>query len=493
MPEGKSAGYRIITKEQVDTFGMLYPLNAVQKIQKKLFDMGSQWRVPSKQDWDDLLNAMEMNAEYRNHDSLINDWHGEIAGIALKSSKYWESYNTLPTEHPVNGQDIAGLTILPLGIAPDRNEVLNDVNADIEGFRKIGGMWTSTIDSTGSAYVKLFGFNSAKVDQDTYGKGARMSLRLVKDYAFDNYSEMETILGLPYPTKLVNAVCDDIKYAKIWTTINVYNSDPNLNGLRSSEWNEISGEDRGIRTVYFINEWNGKEWHKKMMNNGDSVVILKHNEKEYHEWRLVNETLIDTVDHLANEFNEVLNKLNSDIVNESSQREKSDNLLHDAIKAEGELRKNVDTQLSEAITNEVSIREGVDKQLHEAIKQEGNIRKTQDDLLRKAIVEEGEIRNEKYNEIINLINKETELRTTVDNQLHDAIINEGVIRKNVDDQLLIALQNESKIRKENDVVPGEYILNGDENVVMNIPTFGEEINDLTIKVSSDFFNFGKII
>lgn len=511
MPKGKGAGYRIVTKEQVDTFGALYPLSAVEKISKKLYDMGSQWRVPSKQDWDDLLNAMEVNPEYRNHGSLTNDWLGNVAGSALKSTKYWENYNTLPNDVPVVGQDIVGLSILPLGISPDRNEVLNDYNADIEGFRKIGGMWTSTLDSTGNAYVKLFGYNSAKVDQDTYGRGSRMSLRLVKDFNFDNYSEMETILGLPYPTKLVNAVCDDVKYAKIWTCINVYNTDPSLSGVSSTEWEEISDKDRGVKTVYFINEWDGMEWHKKMMNNGDSVVIINHNNKPYHEWRLVDEALIDTVEHLASEFEEIFEEIRTSIKNEADAREEGDKLLLNAIQKEAELRENVDKQLHDAIANEGSIRENIDKQLHEAIKQEGSVRKTQDDLLRKAIVEEGEIRKtqdeqlhnalinegeirkEQDDKIIALLKDEINLRASGDTQLRNAIIEEGEIRKSVDDQLLNAIQLEGKVRRENDVTPGEYILNGDEEKVMTIPTFGEEVGDLTIKVSSDFFNFGKIM
>ena len=51
-------------------------------------------------------------------------------------------------------------------------------------------MWTSTVNDEGNAYVKMFGYNSAKVDQDTYGEGARMSIRLVKDYAYDNFNEI---------------------------------------------------------------------------------------------------------------------------------------------------------------------------------------------------------------------------------------------------------------------------------------------------------------
>ena len=81
----------------------------------------------------------------------------------------------------------------------------------------------------------------------------------------------------------------------------------------------------------------------------------------------------------------------------------------------------------------------------------------------------------------------------IDCDLRNAIIEEGNIRKNVDDQLLKAIQNEGKIRKENDITPGEYILNGDEQMAMTIPTFGDEVGDLSIKVSSDFFNFGKIM
>ena len=528
MPEGKGAGYRVVTKEQVDTFGALYPLSAVEKISKKLYNMGSQWRVPSKQDWDDLLNAMEINPEYRNHGSLTNDWLGNVAGSALKSAKYWESYNTLPNDVLV-GQDIVGLGILPLGISPDRNEVLKDYNADIEGFRKIGGMWTSTLDSTGNAYVKLFGYNSAKVDQDTYGRGSRMSLRLVKDFNFDNYSEMETILGLPYPTKLVNAVCDDVKYAKIWTCINVYNTDPSLSGVSSTEWEEISDKDRGVKTVYFINEWDGMEWHKKMMNNGDSVVIINHKDKAYHEWRLVDDTLIDTVDHLMDEWAEIFDEIRANIKEEANIREENDKLLLSTIQKEAEIRENVDKQLHDALNNEASIRENVDKQLHGAIKQEGTIRKEQDDLLRKAIFDEGTIRKEQDDQLRQAIIDEGEIRQTqdaqlcqaivdegeirqtqdgqlrqaiidegelrkkVDNELNEIIKNEVNIRKSVDDQLLEAIQNEGKIRRENDITPGEYILNGDEQMVMTIPTFGNEVGDLTIKVSSDFFNFGKIM
>ena len=192
MPEGKGKGYRVVTREKIDNFGCLYPFSAVKKIQKKLTESGSQWRVPTKQDWDELLNAFEC-AEFRNHSANTCNWLGDAAGRAFKSFKLWDEHKTLPTETPTYGEDIAGLSFYPLGITPDRNEILNERDSDAEGFGKIAGFWANTLNDESNAYVKIFGYNSGKVDQDTYGEGARMSIRLVKDYAYSNYNEIEEI------------------------------------------------------------------------------------------------------------------------------------------------------------------------------------------------------------------------------------------------------------------------------------------------------------
>ena len=545
MPAGKGKGYRIVTKEKIDNFGCLYPWKAVNMIQKVLTESKSQWRVPTKEDWDELLNAMETNPQSRNHDSLSSKWLGEVAGSALKTNNMWKEYETSLKEIPVEGQDIVGLTVYPLGIGPDRNEILNDENADIEGFTKLAGMWTNTLDKTGNAYVKIFGYNSAQVGQDTYGDGARMSIRLVKDYNYSNYSEIETILGLPYPTELVYGICDDAPYVKIWTKINVYDSSPGLGGIRSKEWDVVTDSDRGVKTVFFINEWDGVNWIKKVMEDGDSVVIKNYNEKPYHEWRIIGEDLVDTVDSIMQEFENSIGNLNSRLDKEIEDRKNSDDKLLEAIQNEVELRNNVDNQLKDAISNEATIRSNVDKQLQEAIKNEGNIRKSQDDLLRNAIKEEGTIRKEQDDllhnaikeegiirkeqddllhnaikeegtirkeqddllhaaindegkirkaqddKLLETIQKEVDVRTKVDEQLREAIKSEASIRKNVDDQLLEAIRTEGIIRKNNDIQPGEYILNSKDE--MTLPTFGTDVDDVKIKVSSDFFNFGPIL
>ena len=193
MPNGKGKGYRVVTKEKIDNFGCLYPFSAVKKIQSELTASGSQWRVPTKKDWDELLNAVECERN-REHDSKSCKWLGKDAGVALKSVNLWdkdEHKGSYKERDSVEGRDILGLSIYPLGITPDRNEILNEReegNYDAEGFGKLAGMWANTVNDEGNAYVKIFGYNEGRVDQDTYGKGARLSIRLVKDYNYSNYN-----------------------------------------------------------------------------------------------------------------------------------------------------------------------------------------------------------------------------------------------------------------------------------------------------------------
>ena len=601
MPEGKGKGYRVVTREKIDNFGCLYPFSAVEKIQKVLTDTGSQWRVPTKQDWDELLNAFEC-AEFRNHSANTCNWLGDAAGRAFKSFKLWDEHKTLPTETPTYGEDIAGLSFYPLGITPDRNEILNDKDNDAEGFGKITGFWANTKNDEGNAYVKVFGYNSGKVDQDTYGEGARMSIRLVKDYAYSNYNEIEEILGFPYPTEMVYGPYDDSEYLKIWTKINLYSDAEKLGGIRSEEWSAVTDSDKGVEIIYFINEWDGTEWHKKPLENGDSVIIIERDDKPYHEWRIIEDELIDTAEALAEEFNrdfaevrediaelsattkelvqfsgwvvetinefsaateehinridnaiakEVEDRTNGDkklleaIQNEGVIRKNVDDQLLNAIKAEGAKRKEADDQLLLAIQDEAALRASMDDQLREAIKEEGVIRKnvddqlldaikaegtqrkesddqlllaiqdeaalraSMDDQLREAIKEEANLRQgadkdlldainaeaslrqKSDDELLSAIQKESELRESVDGQLSNAISNEAAMRKNVDDQLLAEIKNEGVIRKNNDITPGTYVLSGDASSEMVIPTYSDEIADVKIKVSDDFFNFGE--
>ena len=67
LPKGESVGkgYRVVTKEFIDKIGKLYTLDGVREIMKSL--ELTEWRVPTKDDWDNMLNSKELFDEERNH------------------------------------------------------------------------------------------------------------------------------------------------------------------------------------------------------------------------------------------------------------------------------------------------------------------------------------------------------------------------------------------------------------------------------------------
>ena len=577
MPIGKGKGYRVVTKEKIDNFGCLYPYSAVEKIQAKLDETKSQWRVATKEDWDDLLNATE-SAENRNHNSSSCTWLGKNAAVALKSYNLWEE-DLKSHGDSVKGQDILGLSVYPLGITPDRNEVLNDKNNDAEGFGKITGMWTATKGEDGNAYAKIFAYNEGKVDQDTYGEGAKMSIRLVKDYAYSNYNEIETILGFPYPTEMVYGPKEDYPYVKIWTKINFYSDADNLEGVRSDEWEQVSESDRGVKIVYFINEWDGVEWHKKPMENGDSVVILEYKKGEqilpYHEWRIIDGDLVDTADALAIEFEDSLyalkqeikqlsgytenfaqefksfsswtvntinefsaatelhiEKLNKNIteVNESvkslssatrNEISRIDNTIDgvsaatvnevsridnaiDAVSAatnssiarvnltienvsantvENIIRiDNTIEAVSAATVNEVSrIDNAIDAVSAATVGEVLRIDNTIDGVSASTVNEVSRIDNTIEAVSAATVNEVTRIDETI-NAVSAATVEEI---NRIDSEL----ETERNARIANDITPGNYVLHGDHSEMV-IPSNGTNVEDVKIKISDDFFNFG---
>ena len=485
MLEGKGKGYRVVTREKIDNFGCLYPFSAVKKIQDKLTETGSQWRVPSKEDWDELLNALEC-PEDRNHSAITCTWLGKVAGSGLKSANLWNEYQTLLTESPTNGQDVRGLTIYPVGITPDRNEILNDNDYDAEGFGQIAGMWTSTMNNEGNAYAKIFGYNSAKVDQDTYGEGARMSIRLVKEYAFNNFNEIENILGFPYPTELVYGIHDDYPYAKIWTKINLYSDADALNGIRSEEWSAVTDSDKGVKIIYFINEWDGTEWHKKPMENGDSVVIINREGKPYHEWRIVEGELIDTAEALVEEFDKDFAEIREDIAELSATTKELVQFsgwvvgtINEFSAATEEHINRIDAtvvELSAATVAEVARLDGKVDELSAAT-----------EAFSAATVVEVARLDGKVDEL-SAATEAFSAATIAEIERLDSKVDELSAATEAFKTSTIA---EIERLDGKDLVPDTYVLDGDASSEMVIPTYSDKVADIKIKVSDDFFNFGE--
>ena len=365
------AGYRIVTRESKDNFGLLYNYDGVKKIQAALDATGSLWRVPTRKDWALMLNAAEYCEEDRNHDTkCVNEWTGKNAGARAKSTTLWRLSNKQEKGLPVAGEDslpIAGtnkFTVYPLGYA-DGGRGAEDEDFDLEAFTKKSSFWSITPENcngescSSNIFTRIFAYDTRKVLQESSKPNSRMSIRLVKDFESGHMdaNEIENILGYDMPVVLITN--DETGYSKLWTSINVGFSEEQYGGVSSKEWSAATGSERGHEIIYYINEWDGKEWHKKQMSEGDSIVLLDGGKDESgntiynHEWRIYSgETgpmLIDTAEAIKGEFQKEIDTINDRIDEEISARTEA---IED---------------LQEQINEEVSARTAADEELHQRI------------------------------------------------------------------------------------------------------------------------------
>ena len=331
------AGYRVVTRESIDNFGLLYNYDGVKKIQEALDATGSLWRVPTRRDWALMLNAAEYCDADRNHDTkCVNEWTGKNAGARAKATTLWRWSNRRESGLPVAGEDslpIAGtnkFTVYPVGYA-DGSRGAEDKDFDLEAFTKKASYWSITPancngeNCSSNVFTRTFAYDTRKVLQESSKPSSRMSLRLVKDFKPGQMdaNEIENILGYDMPVVLLTN--DETEYSKLWTAINVGFSEEQYDGVYSEEWSAATGTERGYEIVYYINEWDGKEWHKKQMGEGDSIVLLDGGKDESgntiynHEWRIykysgsTEPVLVDTAEALKEEFQEEIDEINEKI------------------------------------------------------------------------------------------------------------------------------------------------------------------------------------
>lgn len=397
LPKDKGKGYRVVTKEYLTPFGCLYDYFGVQKIQEALD--GKPWRVPSRQDWADLLNAAEC-PEDRNHDEIdINDWKGKVAGKRCKSTTSWSAYTKegKEVEEWVKGVDNLPSTgsfgtfhVIPVGYAEGSRGNLSGEGAkdnfDIEGLHLLSSFWSITPTNSKlkseipNIFTRTFAYDSAEVLQESSKPSSKLSLRLVKDFDFDSFNEYENILGHQVPCVLISN--PELNYSKIWTAINIGFTEPQYSGVTSDTWSSLTGEDREIKEVFYINEFNGNDWVKKPMNLGDSVVILDFDGDPstsgdtYHEWRVYETSagtveLIDTAEALKEEFQKEIDEINEkidelsgiteeireDLDNEIARAQSAETMLAEAIE---EVDKKVDDEIARAQSAETMLQEEID-------------------------------------------------------------------------------------------------------------------------------------
>ena len=79
---------------------------------------------------------------------------------------------------------------------------------------------------------------------------------------------------------------------------------------------------------------------------------------------------------------------------------------------------------------------------------------------------------------------------SAETELNNAISAEKIRAISAETALNKALNQEVSERIANDLIPAQYILSGDSSDETVIPTYGEEVEDVRIRISDDFFNFG---
>ena len=484
LPEVAKLGTRYITIEYVNDYGYLYNGEALAKITESLEKEGKGWRVPTKADFDVLLNSIEP-CDYQNHNSAkCHIDLGLVAGKYLKTECGWlgepdcECTSTAPmtgcsvqdqvssedtdyvegeqnieiTDEPnLNPESYQGVDKYGMGILPSGNAILDAFNRpQANYFKEKSFFWTSTHvhgDIDQDVYVKVFDWNKTTVSQAAECPSPYYSVRLVKDYDGSNYFDSEYIDGVLYKTILFP------KSRQVWLATNYAKNE----GFETSGVPMITDVNNGEvlekRKALFVNEWNGEYWEKRALNEGETVVVEnpcfdsegdqvrtvcwlgQEGVKHCVDVTIPKETQsnveyrVYTTDGCNKELvntddivvERIVNIMTPMIEDERNERVKGDEQLWSALEQEAAARTEVDDQQWAAINQEAEARAEVDNQQWEAIKAEADARAEVDNQQWDAIKAESDARAEVDNQQWDAINKEAEARTEVDNQQWEAI------------------------------------------------------------------------
>lgn len=386
---------RYVTKEKVSRFGKLYPINGVNKINERLSDVSSEWRVPTKEDWDELLNAIDC-AKPEHSATTSNVFLGEFAGAALKGHDMWNSFNG-----KVLSDDKYNFSIYPVGYAGYRGKEYYG------SFGLSSAFWTSTEEGgKNDMYVKLFDYNEERVGQNSWGGNNYLSLRLVKTFNGSNFNEVENIDGY-------TVECLQIPGTKnIWTKNNIGFSQTQYEPFTPNEWENY--EEYDVR--YYVNDWNGSGWDKHELGEGEEIVINNFKDGHMRELILSNGELIDISEVLKSAFQEELNKLDDKINQETNNRISADEKLQDDIVNEQTERIESHQNLLSQIIDEENKRISADEKLQNDIVVERNERLNSFEELKNSIDAEKE---SNLNAHINLQSKIDKNTADISNEITD--------------------------------------------------------------------------
>lgn len=450
---GNVIGDRYVTCEDISDYGYLYDYRGVREIACEL--QNSEWRIPTKADWDDLLNAVEPCECDKTHDKADkNKVLGKWAGKFLKSKTMWhdsdcgdscecdtcnkECYVETScgcgcnkgcdctnnstcfdyTDNPCvgtkeceqkckcetscgddhRGIDAYGFRVTPAGYADD--------GCNYGFFKERCAYWTATTDNQNAkAYIKRFQNNKCGVYQDVIAGNYHLSLRLVKDYDGKNYFDTEEIMDMEYPTLLLPSTS---KGKAIWTSVNFACGNASLKPMLPN-----NGQGITYTRHYFINEWDGFKWVRNELKQGESVVVAKATKgKEMIEYRLIGNDFVSVNEiiykDVIEDVDETIEKVTKEIYDKIETVEKS-------VEAETDERKSADDKLQASID---ALEEKTDK-TNENLNHTNQVLKDFSDETNKAFGIINDVIKQSVDTINQSITNETDARINADKEIND--------------------------------------------------------------------------
>ena len=272
----KVVGNYVITKEYDNSDGLLYNFNGVKEIETKLKEDNSNWRVPTFEDWGQMLNALEI-CDDRNHLSKKSGIYGRFAGAFLKN----DGLNWIEKTE----------TSVSYGFKANACGFKSSLKGSLLSYGENAVFWTDTLDDEGEVWVRNLSYDDGKVLSHTVQKEGLYSLRLIRDYEnvdLVNEKILENnydIIKMPYV--IIDAENNVTQRGyRVWTSVNI-----NFSGISESNYTEVNNNNN-IETktpLFYLNYWNGNNWVKRLIEENDVVTIEDVDNKEY---KLLNNELV---------------------------------------------------------------------------------------------------------------------------------------------------------------------------------------------------------
>ena len=388
---GIGYGHAVVTKENVRRFGALYTWDQAMKLDAALEKEGRGWRVPTSEDWGILLNWAEGEDGVKNHITDKSGNFGCIAGNRLKSKEYWEvpdekyrpvddfgmpiypvgvcpeNYNTRePQKYGFTGLYKVSSFWSSTSAATTEAYIRtfgyghNDVAQFTESRKKrlsIRLVRDVEADFDIPEYADILGnFVPVKLTSDGKQLWTSINVGIVN---YDGFNQNE--VTIPEEWKDINTDVEAIGYFKrelsgdtyyydFDTTYEDYELPSYINPEEMvvySSFDEVPDPTSAMTDEYvavkyiihldmlteakfYYNAWDGNQWHKRLLREGESVVLLYEDfetgcdtaatpyvtsANTNHEWRVFVDPqtgldeLVDTVEALKREMSKELNEL----------------------------------------------------------------------------------------------------------------------------------------------------------------------------------------